>query len=311
MLSLSTVESATLPSTKAIPDPDSEITLKHAQVLSHRSDHFGDIRAELFLCESMQRNELEMCAHMHTLLMRCEGVASRCEISWHDDSRRKTMPELRRGSILFNPAHSHVRVCKKDQGRYGYIALYIPLLALEALSDDRRDASNNMTLVPQGGPGQPELCQVMFAMRDEIETPGAAGRLFKETLAVQLLIQLVRRGGEFAIAPAEGGLAAWQLRRTIDLLESDLAQTPSLAQLAAHVGLNPTHFCTAFRQSTGLPPHRYLLNRRVAHAKSLMVNPRLSLTEIALRSGFGSSSRFTTGFRRIDGRTPSAYRRGL
>jgi AraC family transcriptional regulator len=49
----------------------------------------------------------------------------------------------------------------------------------------------------------------------------------------------------------------------------------------------------------------------VAHAKSLLPDPRLSLTEIALSSGFGSSSQFSTAFRRIDGRTPSAYRRRL
>src|SRR5262249_9179598 len=64
-------------------------------------------------------------------------------------------------------------------------------------------------------------------------------------------------------------------------------------------------------QSTGYSHHRYLLNRRVAYAKELMANGRLSLTEVALTCGFGSSRQFATTFRRIDSVTPSAYRRGL
>jgi AraC family transcriptional regulator len=95
------------------------------------------------------------------------------------------------------------------------------------------------------------------------------------------------------------------------MMEDDLASTPSLSQLAACAGLSQTHFCRAFKQSTGVPPHRYILNRRIAHAKNLMANPALSLTEIALDSGFGSSSQFATMFRRIDGRSPSEFRRSL
>jgi len=151
----------------------------------------------------------------------------------------------------------------------------------------------------------------MFAMRDEIETPGPAGELYKETLAVQLLIKLMRCRSDLAAAPAKGGLAAWQLRRTVELIECDLTATPSLTQLASQVGLSPTHFCTAFKQSTGLPPHRYLLNRRIAHAKSLMAERGLNLTQIAFESGFASSSQFATAFRRLEGRTPTEFRRSL
>ncbi|HLN09263.1 MAG TPA: AraC family transcriptional regulator [Xanthobacteraceae bacterium] len=278
--------------------------------MARRYDRFGELSAELFQCESNQQNELEVSAETHILLMRHSGVASRCEIVWSDHGCSKRLSEVRENSILFAPARSRVRVTKKDSGCYGTIVLQIPPCALESLNDEHRDASR-VTLAPQAGTGQPELCQVMSAMRDEIERPGPAGQLYKEALALQLLIRLLRSADQLAIAPAKGGLAAWQLRRTIDMLEGDLTSTPSLARLAAQVGLSPTHFCTAFRRSTGLPPHRYLLNRRIEHAKRLMADPERSLTEVALDSGFGSSSQFATAFRRADGRTPSAYRRGL
>ena len=67
----------------------------------------------------------------------------------------------------------------------------------------------------------------------------------------------------------------------------------------------------AGKEITGLPPHRYLLNRRIARAKALMAESKCSLTEIALESGFSSSSQFATAFRRIESRTPSDFRRSL
>jgi hypothetical protein len=64
-------------------------------------------------------------------------------------------------------------------------------------------------------------------MRDEILFPGPAGRLYRETLALQLVIQLLRHPSELAIAPpaAKGGLSAHQLRRAVELLEADLTRT--------------------------------------------------------------------------------------
>ena len=148
-------------------------------------------------------------------------------------------------------------------------------------------------------------------MKDEIDNPGPAGNLYRTTLAVHLLIRLVRSTNRLTVPPAKGGLPAWRLRRVLEMLEADLTAAPSVSQLASVAGLSPAHFCTAFKQSTGYSPHRYLLSRRVAYAKELMADRRLSLTEVALTCGFGSSSQFATTFRRIDSVTPSAYRRGL
>jgi AraC family transcriptional regulator len=287
-----------------------QVTRRHTQVMACRAEKFGPIGAELFLCRSNQYNELEIRADAHILLMRYSGMAARCEIRWPDHSESMRLSELRERSILFSPARSCVRVSKKDHGCYAYIALQIPPAALELLDDGGYDLSV-VPLRPQAGIGQLELCKVILAIRDEIATPEPAGQLYKETLALQLLIRLVRCGCDLSVGPAKGGLAAWQLRRAIELIESDLTATPSLAELASHAGLSLAHFCTAFKQSAGVPPHRYLLNRRIARAKALMAEPTSSLTEIARESGFGSSSQFATAFRRIEGQTPSEFRRNL
>jgi AraC family transcriptional regulator len=107
-----------------------------------------------------------------------------------------------------------------------------------------------------------------------------------------------------------GGLAPWQLRRVTDHMGNHLDRDVTLAELAALVGLSPHHFCRAFATSTGLPPHRWLVERRVERAKEMMAaHPRLGLTEVALAVGYAGQSALATAFRRVTGTTPSAWRR--
>ena len=68
------------------------------------------------------------------------------------------------------------------------------------------------------------------------------------------------------------------------------------------------HFARLFRHSTGLPPHRYVLQRRIARARELVADRRQSLAEIGYELGFPSQAHFTTMFRRLVGTTPGAYR---
>src|SRR5262249_26290988 len=161
------------------------------------------------------------------------------------------------GSILFTPACSVTRVRKRDHGRFCSVGVDIPPSALERLDDN--GAVARLSFRPQAGPGEAELCRVLGAMYEEINAPGPARPLYRETLGLQLLVLLVRHARSLVLAPPKGGLAGWQLRRAVELMEADLARGPSLHRLADEVGLSASHFCTAFRQSTGLPPHKYLL----------------------------------------------------
>ena len=289
--------------------PRIKITRRHSEELMRYSQEFGDLRAEVFSCRAQGMNELEVLAETHSVFMRCGGTASRFEVTWSDQKNHQKLSEFKPGWIVFTPASSSVRMIKKDKGDYRYISVYVPPSALAQLNDAELDA--HLALPPQAGPCNAELSRVVLAMKDEMDNPGPVGDLYRTTLAVQLLIRLVRSTCNLTLPPAKGGLPAWRLRRVLEMLEADLTAAPSVSQLASVAGLSPAHFCIAFKQSTGYSPHRYLLNRRVAYAKELMAHRRLSLTEVALTCGFGSSSQFATTFRRIDGVTPRAYRRSL
>ena len=94
---------------------------------------------------------------------------------------------------------------------------------------------------------------------------------------------------------ARGGLAAWQVKRACEKLESDLGGKISLEQIAADFGLSVSHFSRAFRISTGLPPHQWLLRQRVNTAKQLMSVRDLPLSEIAISAGLCQSKPFHAG----------------
>ena len=115
----------------------------------------------------------------------------------------------------------------------------------------------------------------------------------------------------FSTSLHRGGLSPARLRRVFKHIETALDGDTSLHRLAELAGLNPYHFAFAFRQSTGLPPHQYVLHRRGERAKELLTNPQLSLAEVGYAAGFASQAHFTTVFRRLLGTTPAAYRKGL
>ena len=160
----------------------------------------------------------------------------------------------------------------------------------------------------------PILLQLTRQIRAEIATPTPFSRLRADILAQDLVIHLLlgqsgcAQGG-IARLQARGGLSPGQLRRACEAMDELLEENVTLQVLATAAGCSPTHFSRAFKQSTGLPPFAWLLNRRIERAKQLLLRPGLSIAEIALAVGFAAQPQFTTAFRRIAGTTPAAYRK--
>jgi AraC family transcriptional regulator len=94
-------------------------------------------------------------------------------------------------------------------------------------------------------------------------------------------------------------------------IEEHLDEQILLATLAGLARLSPYYFCRAFKQSFGIPPHRYHTRRRIERAKTLLAKPNPSVTEIGLAVGFSETSSFTAAFRKATGLTPTAYHRSL
>jgi AraC-like DNA-binding protein len=108
--------------------------------------------------------------------------------------------------------------------------------------------------------------------------------------------------------PTRGGLPPGLTRRIREYIESHLDETISLEALASTAGVSVHHFARAFKQTVGVPPHEYLLRKRVDRARRMLGQTDLSLSEIALSVGFSDHSHFARHFRRLTGMTPSAAR---
>jgi len=106
-----------------------------------------------------------------------------------------------------------------------------------------------------------------------------------------------------------GGMAFGSLRRTREHIERQLPHKISVHELAHIAGLSVGHFCRAFKQSVGMSPHRYLLQRRIAAATELIRNTDRPLAEVALSVGFSDQSHFSRVFARESGESPSTFRR--
>lgn len=106
-----------------------------------------------------------------------------------------------------------------------------------------------------------------------------------------------------------GGLARWQVRRTLAYIEANLASKMETRGLADVVSFSKSHFSRAFKRSLGIPPMTYVLSRRVERAKLMMATTREQLTDIALACGFADQSHLNRSFRRMVGMSPGLWRR--
>jgi AraC-like DNA-binding protein len=108
--------------------------------------------------------------------------------------------------------------------------------------------------------------------------------------------------------PNRGGLSPARTHRICEYINSNLDQNIGLEALAEMAGLSTHHFARAFKQTVGIPPHGYVLQRRIDHAQQMLRNTDLPMSEIALSAGFSDQSHLARHFRRITGMSPSVVR---
>jgi transcriptional regulator GlxA family with amidase domain len=107
---------------------------------------------------------------------------------------------------------------------------------------------------------------------------------------------------------AHGGLSPSAMRRVREYVEAHLGDSIDLATLAAVAGLSSHHFAREFKQSTGLTPHHYLIQKRVERAQEMLAHTALSLSDIAYAVGFSDQSHLARHFRQLLGVTPAPFR---
>ena len=159
------------------------------------------------------------------------------------------------------------------------------------------------------GVQDPVLTSAIQALEQELREPRELGTLYADAVSDFMALHLLRDSGSPAAAPRRrAALSRHALQRALERIEASIEHGISLQVLADETSLSRTYFSTAFRQSTGVSPHRYLTQRRLAHARGLLRSSSLSLSEVALRCGFSNQAHFTQYFHRDSGLTPRQFR---
>ena len=99
-----------------------------------------------------------------------------------------------------------------------------------------------------------------------------------------------------------------RLLRARDRMDAASNEPWPIPRLARVSGVSEAHFARSFRDAFGLPPHRYLLTRRIERAAALLRDTDLSITEIAFQTGWSSLGTFGRTFRDVTGESPGALR---
>lgn len=173
------------------------------------------------------------------------------------------------------------------------------------------------TVMFKSGPlgNDQKLANVFAEFVAELTSEKPGQDIVMNALVEQLLVHVLRgyaqprRSEELELSRV--GLVDRRIRRSVELMHTQLDQDLTLKALAAASYLSPFHFARLFKKLTGSTPHNYLAGVRAVRAQLLLAETELSVTEVGARVGYLSASHFTKAFRLATGTTPREFRKAL
>jgi AraC family transcriptional regulator len=190
--------------------------------------------------------------------------------------------------------------------------LSVPTSTFARLTDDDLPSALGRFIRHSGGIQDELINQIGLSVLSEMTSPTAAGGMLVETSSLLLAARLAHSHLETELIrppPSRHRLDDGRLKRVLEYIEEHLAAEITVSDLATVACLSLFHFTRAFAAAAGMPPHRYVSNRRMENAKKQIAAGKASMSEIAFDCRFSSQSSFGRAFRRATGMTPAEYRR--
>jgi AraC-like DNA-binding protein len=191
------------------------------------------------------------------------------------------------------------------------VRLYVPRLTLQDFVREEYGSGEVHLKPPQQVMRDPILYHLGACLSALLERPEENNSLLVDYIALSLQSHIYQTCSTTPAwnPKARGGLAPWQERRAKEAMDSGLDKEITIARLAYDCGLSASQFARAFRQSTGCPPHRWLLQRRIKRAQDLLLTSDRTLAEIASACGFSDQGHLTRAFGQTVGTSPGLWRR--
>jgi AraC family transcriptional regulator len=187
---------------------------------------------------------------------------------------------------------------------------YISQASLDELAFDQGIRRTKGLVSPSLSSHDRVMYGLASALLDHVERANEHSSLFVDHIALAFFAHVMRAYGTEVVPDdaTPGGLSPWQLRRVLDFLIAHLNDDPTIAELARECGLSSGYFARAFRKTTGITPHQWLIRKRVERARELLLGNGLRLADIALACGFVDQSHFSRVFGRFEGNSPGRWR---
>jgi AraC family transcriptional regulator len=210
-----------------------------------------------------------------------------------------------RGDVDIIPA-GQSDACHHEQNSTSLVVRLAPTLLRQAAEDLGVDPDRT-SLEPRYQLRDPQIEHIAWALDAERKSGHPGGALYADSLGLALALHLIRRFP--APARKQAGLSPAQLERVTTYIDARIDRDLSMQRLASVAQVSASHLKNAFRRSTGLPVHEYVVQRRVERAKALLLRGELPASQIALEAGFAHQSHMARCMRRVLGVTPGAFTR--
>jgi AraC family transcriptional regulator len=228
---------------------------------------------------------------------------------WRDGRHIQAAPIRPQGIRIYDQRSSWV---KDVSTPFESVNFFIPMSAFNELTDELKGPRiESLRFLNDEGDVDCVLEGLARALAPAIAGPSEMNTLFAEHLfaAVRLHVAQAYGGVRLSGGPRQSSLSPFQERRVKDRVLSDLAADVSLSELADICGLSRSYFIRAFKNTTGSPPHRWLILQRLQRAKLLLGQTNMEVSQIALSCGFADQSHLTRVFSKAIGTSPAAWRR--
>ena len=155
-----------------------------------------------------------------------------------------------------------------------------------------------------------QIEHISRALKVEMEAGYPTGRLFFESLSTALAVAVVQRHSSLGVVPfpSRERMSGRRFRQAIAYIEDNLNQDLRLTNIAQAVDMSVSNLKTTFRESTGVPVHQYVIQRRVDRAASLLEQGILTIGEVAQETGFAHPGHLARCLKRFLGCSPKALR---
>ncbi|MBC5801445.1 MAG: helix-turn-helix transcriptional regulator [Candidatus Eremiobacteraeota bacterium] len=170
---------------------------------------------------------------------------------------------------------------------------------------------DRVVIQPQLHLKDPHIEHIGWALRAELETDEAFGRLYADSLGLALAAHLLRRYASVAPKCPSSNLPMRRLQRAVDYIHDNLADDLTLPELATVVNMSQSEFMVLFKRFVGMPVHQYVIRCRVKYAMDILSSGWHPLNDVATRAGFSDQSHMARCMRRIAAVTPSTMAHDL